>query len=258
MSKNDVIIITTRWMDAWVSDEGVQKTPVHRSEKARFVEKELSSAKSLTEYLNSHSGWFVESYSHDRYYCLNDGRYFVCIIPCFPRDTPCSDPKGWIRALVYQFSQAGDNVYMMLHASTDLQTDTGLYPSPKEFSDRNLKIRAFSHVGDPASQVLLEDTYIKSDVAISAEQIARYVSRLFVDLRSCASAFKSKWDDFRYGEATFEEVCEAYKQLLINCPKEIDSRGDFLIDAKEFITKAQVRDNRTGLTRWINQLIGKF
>lgn len=253
MSKNNIVIITTRWINVWKDPEGVEKTPIHRSINAKFIENDISSADIVADFLHSYT------YTNDKFYSLNDGTNYVIIIPCFDKDYPCPDPQGWINALVNQFSKPGDCIYLMLHASSDLRTESGIYNTPVGIGSRALKIRAFSHSVDIAPMILLEETYSKANVILSAEQITRYVSNLFIDLKPYASKLKSVWDDFRYGEASIEDVKVAYEQLCIKCPKESDVRGLSIIHSvDELIEKAQERSMRINITRWINQLTAKF
>lgn len=256
MSKNNVVIITTRWMDAWNDPDEGKLIPIHRSAKSKFVEKDIMSADRIADYLNNHPEKLCEGGT--QYFSLIEGLYSVYVVPCFKKTSPCSDPQEWVRALVYQFSQPGDCVHMMIHASSDLGTDLGFPPSPEDISDREVKIRAFGHSSDIASLILREDTYTKVEAPVSAEQITRYVASLFVNLRSYSSALKTVWQDYKYGDATIDDVRNVYKQLSTECSKENDLRGRYLKSLEEFVEKARKRECRDELSKWINQLTSKF
>lgn len=254
MSKNNIVIITTRWMNKWKSDDKETMTPIHCSAKAKFVEHSIDSAEKIVDFFKKFPANSFQDrvLPNDKYYSLSDGENSVYLLSCLNKDTPCTNPEEWVRSLVMQFSQPGDSVRMMIHASSDLGSESNTFSSFAGITDREqLNIYAFDHF-DAATMILLENTYSLASVPITAEQIVKYTSNLFMDLTSQAEVFKSKWDDYFYGDISIDELCDAYERFMITAPKESDIRGFFFIPMEQFKEKAINLDTE------IDDLISRF
>lgn len=253
MSKNNIVIITTRWMNVKEDEEGF-KQPIHCYTGSPFKEIELSKADRILAYLESHPSDHLRSdITNDKYYSLVEGNYYIYILPCLKKF--CSDPEEWIRTLVNQFSMPGDVVRMMIHASSDLCSEPRTFSSYADIDDRDLKIRAYSHVIDSASNILLCDTYLHG---ITALNIFTYISNLFNDLSSIVDIFEESWEDFLAGEKSLEEMCSNYKQLLMAAPKDSDIRGYFLPSLEDFRSQVETIDDNPEYCDVVEQLLSKF
>lgn len=257
MSKNNIVIITTRWMSPIVNDEGLA-FPIHCAEDSRFTSIALSNAKELAEYIHGHEPdrYWGQGPDYDNYFSLEESaegaNYKVFIVPCL---ASCSDPEAWIRALVNQFSQPNDTVRMMVHASSDLKlSGPQVFASYAGITDRDLKIRAFNHsAGDVASRVLLRDTYKEG---VTASAVFTYLSCLCESIGSFKKKFKQAWEGYQDGDVEIDSLCEAYHELL--SAVKLDIRAFSLMPEDEFKMRAEGIDDNPKNIIYINQIVDKF
>lgn len=252
MNKNNIVIVTTRWMSAIEDEEGL-KTPIYCQTESPFREEEISNADKITSFLRTHpSDRFYPGISCDKFYSLEDGNNFVYIIPCLAKF--CSDPEGWVHALVHQFSEPGDIVRMMIHASSDLNTGPQVITSFTGITDRDLCIRAFAHMGgDVANLILLSDTY---KTGVTASIIFKYVDNLCKNIGSIKKNVKDAWQDYWDGDASLEDLCIAYDELLTAVKSDV--RGLTLPTKDRFKELAEGIDDNPEYSKYIEQIIAKF
>ena len=254
MNKNNVVIITTRWMSV-IEDEEGQKMPLHCHPQSPFKGKNISNLDKILSFFESHQ---LDSFGHDgilvdKFYYLDDGKNFVYIIPCLKKGG-CSDPEGWIQALVSQFSEPGDIVRMMIHASSDLNTGPQVITSFAGITDRDLCIRAFAHMGgDVANKILLSDSY---KTGITASAIFRYIDNLCKDIGKIKKNVKDAWQDYWDGDGSLEDLLTAYDELLTAV--ECDVRGLTLPSKGRFKEMAEGIDENPEYSKYIEQIIAKF
>lgn len=257
MNKNNVVIITTRWMSVIQDNEG-EKRPIHCWDAFTFQKENISKADILSSFFKTHpSIQYYPEIACDGYYSLyeskDDINYKVFILPCLAR--PCPDPEDWIVALVNQFTESGDVVRMMLHASTDLGTGPQVISSIQSVNDRDLIIRAFSHMGaDTASLILLSDIYKENH---SASRVFEYLNNLCRNMSGPKKQFKDKWNDFIDLVISTDDLCSAYNTFLSVIGTDI--RKSFLPSEEAFRQLADgVNKNEPDCFKKIEQIIQRF
>ena len=255
MSKNNIVVITTRWMSV-IDDEEGQKCPIHCCTDSRFTKTDISKLDKVSDYLDSHrTDHFWTGIPNDMFYSLKEdcgeNLYKVYILPCLAKYG--SDPDAWIQALVNQFSESGDVLRMMIHRS-DLKMDAQVISSFQVIEDRDLKIRVFGHGSDVASLILLCDAY--KNTGITASNIFNYVSSICSNISDVKNRFRDTWWGFLDGDFKLEDLCLAYNNFL--SAVEFDVRGFSLPTKEKFKELAEGINDTPDNYDYIEQIIQKF
>lgn len=260
-SKSNVVIITTRWMSIINNEEG-EIIPIHCSRDVNFKEKDLSQASKIVEYLScnpsSHLILSENGKICDKYYHLeetdSENDYHVYIVPCHAKNAKCTNHDEWIKALVLQFSEPGDIVRMLLHASSDYNDQLTIISSYPEIKEREVKIRTYAHSSDKGASVILSRNAYGDN--ISAAAIFRAADFLCADLSKVRKNFKDAWDSYYWGDIEASELCNAYNEFLKAI--EYDLRKNELPPLEEFQEIVAAIDEHPENCGVINQIIAKF
>ena len=259
--QNHVVIITTRWMSIINNEEG-QIIPIHCSTDVPFIKEHLSTAKEITEYFRTYPSDHLapgpDKKGYEYFYHLTDEdeeeAFHVYILPCHSKDKPCSNPEAWFQALIHQFSSPGDDVCMLIHASTDNGNDFKIITTLSGVDDRNLKIKPFAHIGSDSSTLVLSRSTYNDNV--TAADIYHCMLLLFSDTSALKKQFKNAWDLFFIGDISIDDLCNAYNELL--SATTLIFFNAQLPSIEEFRKLAEGIDDNPENCASINQIVAKF